>query len=166
MILARFFRLSTVVLSGLGALGYALEVQAQTQTSTLGVTANVVNDCSIAGGTIDFGTYTSGQDLTVPAEGTIAYSDCPAGAVNVALDGGQAASEVPRSMTDGNGNSLDYFIFQDAARTQYWGTGETAQSLTVDPSGTGSWIVYGRIIRDQIVPAGTYSDSVNITLTF
>ena len=70
------------------------------------------------------------------------------------------------TIRSGNGNELSYHIFQDAARTTFWGTGEASKTVEVEAGGDGSWEVYGRIIREQIVPPGTYSDSINITLTF
>jgi len=140
--------------------------RAATETSTLGITVDVVSACAIQGGTIDFGTYESGQIDTIPAVGTISYTGCPEGAANIALDGGQSGDEQSRAMTDGNGNQLNYRIFQDAARTTNWGTGVAAKTVAVEAGGVGSWEVYGRIIREQSVPAGTYADSINITITF
>ena len=140
--------------------------KAITETSQLGITADVISVCAIEGGTIDFGTYESGQLSTVPAVGTISYAGCPEGVANIALDAGQTGDEQARAMTDGNGNQLSYHIFQDAARTELWGTGEASKDVEVEAGGAGSWEVFGRIIREQAVPAGTYTDSINITLTF
>lgn len=140
--------------------------KAITENSTMSVTVDVVSACTIQGGTIDFGTYESGQSGTIPAVGTITYSGCPEGAANIALDAGQSGNEDERAMADGNGNELAYHIFQDAARTTFWGTGEASKTVDVETGGDGSWEVYGRIIREQVVPPGNYSDSINITLTF
>lgn len=144
----------------------ASSAKSATDTGVLNITVNVLQTCSVEGGSMDFGTYESNQADTVPAIGTITYNGCQAGTVNVALDGGQAASEEPRAMTDGQGNSLQYHIFQDAARTAIWGTGDRSQDVPVADGGSGTWELYGRIIRQQDVPAGSYTDSVNITVTF
>lgn len=147
--------------------GSCVSASAATDTATLSVSVTVQDTCSISGGSMDFGTYMSGQADTVPTIGAISYSGCAVGTtVNIELDGGQANSEIPRSMTDGNGNLLEYYIFQDAARTIYWGSGFLSKDVIVDNSGSGIWEVYGRIIREQTVPSGSYADSVNITLTF
>ena len=69
-------------------------------------------------------------------------------------------------MTDNGGNELNYHLFQDAARTTFWGTGDASKTVEVDESGTGTWEVYGRIIREQFVSPGTYTDSINVILTF
>ena len=141
-------------------------ILAGTDTGEVSVTVNVVEICSIAGGSLDFGTYESGQTGSLPAQGTITYSGCNPGTVNVALDGGQAGNENLRSMSDGNGNLLNYYIFKDAARTEIWGTDARSADLAVDASGSGTWTTYGRILRDQSVSAGTYSDAVHVTVTF
>lgn len=139
---------------------------AATATGLFAVTVNVQQNCTVDSGSLDFGTYLSGQADTVATTGSISYSNCNAATINVALDGGQAGDENNRAMTDGSGNSLNYVLFQDSARTVNWGTGANAPDLAVAAGGSGTWPVYGRIIREQSVPAGTYTDSVNITLTF
>lgn len=148
------------------ALASAPNAHAVTETGILSVVANVQQTCAIEGGSLDFGNYISGQGGTLPANGTITYTGCQVGTVNIALDAGQNGVETLRAMADGNGNILNYTIFQDLARTTLWGLAGNSSDVAVDASGSGTWPVYGRIIREQVVPAGTYTDSVNITLTF
>ncbi len=52
------------------------------------------------------------------------------------------------------------------ARTAIWGTGADAQVHVLLGTQSGSVTVYGRIPAGQVVPEGTYTDTVNITLTF
>ena len=61
---------------------------------------------------------------------------------------------------------MNYGIFRDSARTQNFGQGSDARMLTLTAAGSGNVSVYGRIPAGQAVPAGTYTDTVVITLDF
>ena len=71
-------------------------------------------------------------------------------------------------MTSGP-NSLDYNLYTDSNRTTVWGDG---LSSTATIAGTGSGInqtatIYGRITAGQTsAPAGSYADTVSVTLTY
>ena len=63
---------------------------------------------------------------------------------------------------------LSYSVYTTAARSTVWGDG-TASSATVAGTGTGgsqSVSAYGRIFSGQIVTAATYSDTINVTITY
>jgi spore coat protein U-like protein len=71
-----------------------------------------------------------------------------------------------RSMTSG-GNTLNYQIYKDSARTQVWGNGTDGNVLTVDlaadnaGNASGSSTMYGRILTGQTTaPTGSYSHSM------
>ncbi len=141
------------------------EAAGQTQTAVLSVTATVTTNCSISGGQLAFGTYVSGQSAALDAQGTINYVNCPQGVIKVELDNGQNASGGQRRMKSGN-SFLVYEIYKTNGRTTRWGAGAEALDLQILQAGSGSIAVYGRIPGGQQVPAGNYSDSVTITLTF
>ena len=128
------------------------------------VTATVQSGCSLTGGTLDFGTYTSGQSTAKDVTGKISFANCN-GNLSFELDGGQSGNVDQRKMKAGN-NTLAYQLFRNAARSNIFGTGARAQSYTLLVPGSGTLDVYGRIAANQVVPEGTYSDTVNITLTF
>lgn len=72
-----------------------------------------------------------------------------------------------RVMT-GGGNGLDYNLFSDPQHLTVWGDG-TSGSVTVNGAGTGSntaYTVYGLIPAQQNVPAGSYSDTITVTVTY
>lgn len=148
-----------ILIAGSGA-------QAGTDTGTLAVTVTVSDICSIDGGVLDFGTYSGGQSTALDAAGTISYVGCSAGTLTFALDGGSNGNVDDRKMENGGGNSLKYQLYRNSGRTQVWGTGNRALAMQLLLSGSGSIPVYGRIPGGQDAASGTYSDSVNVTLTF
>jgi spore coat protein U-like protein len=137
---------------------------AATDTDQLTVTATVRSGCALSGGTLNFGQYVSGQATDLDVTGTISYTNC-SGSLSFALDGGSSASITAREMRSG-ANRLTYQIYRNATRNAVWGTGSDAQGVTLLSTQSGSVTVYGRIPRSQTVPDGSYSDTVNITLTF
>jgi spore coat protein U-like protein len=139
---------------------------AGSDTDVLTVRVTVQEACSIAGSTIDFGTYSAGQQAALDAQGAVSYSGCAAGTLTIALDGGGAGTTANRAMTNGSGGSLNYQLFRNSARSQVWGSGAEAQQVVLLVPGAGNVPVYGRIPGSQNVAAGAYSDTVNVTLTF
>lgn len=144
-------------------LTFAATAEAGTATATLTVTASVRSGCSVENGSLDFGDYTAGQSGDLLGRGTIRVRNCP-GTVTIELDGGGSGNVMNRQLASG-ADRLNYQLFKDAARQQVWGTGADAHSIQILQS-DASLEVFGRIPGGQSVPAGTYSDSVTITMTF
>ena len=137
-----------------------------TETSQLTVTATVLSGCTLIGGTLDFGTYIAGQPGALDAAGQIGYVNCT-GVLTFELDGGQSGNVAARRMI-GADDTLEYQIYKTSARNSIWGTAGDAyqlQVLSATPI-SGNVTVHGRIAGGQSVPGGTYTDIVNITLTF
>jgi spore coat protein U-like protein len=66
-------------------------------------------------------------------------------------------------------NLLNYAVYTDSARSTVWGDGGAGATATIDGTGSGtaqSTTIYGRIPAGQTVPAGSYSDTVNVTVTY
>ena len=135
-----------------------------TDTDTLSVTATVMNACALNGGTMAFGQYLSGQTTNLDATGQINYANC-SGTLSFELDGGQAGDVNARKMLSGS-NALTYQLYRNSTRSSIWGTGANAQGLQLLQPLSGKIDVYGRIPSGQAVPAGSYTDTVNVTLTF
>jgi spore coat protein U-like protein len=66
-------------------------------------------------------------------------------------------------MADG-AERLLYELYQDAARQQEWGEDGDALSIQTTSADEETVQVYGLIPPDQDAPAGSYSDTVQITL--
>jgi len=156
----RFLGIAAVLAAAL-----PLPTLAATDTGQLQVTATVATGCAIGGGTLAFGEDQSGQSGNLDVDGSITYSNCN-GELLFELDGGQSNDVNARAMTSG-GNSLTYQIYRNSTRDLIAGEG-TANDigilLFVEQSGSVS--IYGRIPGGQSVAAGSYSDTVNITMTF
>ncbi|MGF1474353.1 MAG: spore coat U domain-containing protein [Geminicoccaceae bacterium] len=142
----------------------ALPVAAAQDTGTLGVTATVASNCAVAGGTLNFGTYTSGQNADLDAQTTISYTNC-AGTLTFELDGGASQDEAARTMVSGT-NALNYQLFRDSGYSQIFGSGGNSYELQLFVPFSGEIDVFGRIPGGQAVPIGDYADTVTITLTF
>jgi len=135
---------------------------AATATTTFTVSATVVAACSVSATSLAFGSYTGAGN--VDQTSTISVTCSNGTDYSVALNDGANASGSTRQMTAGGSNYLTYQMYSDAARTTVWnaaapvtGTGNgAAQSLTV----------YGRIPSGQSVAAGSYSDTVQVTVTY
>ena len=138
---------------------------APTTTGTLAVSAVVQGSCGLTGGTLNFGTYTSGQTNNLDVEGQLAFANCPTGNLVFELDGGASGNVNARKMTSG-GNNLTYQIYRNAGRSTVFGAGTNAYTEIRLIAGGGTIPVYGRIPGSQSVPAGNYADNVNVTLTF
>lgn len=139
---------------------------AGTSTDTLSIQVAVQNACSVGGTTIDFGTYSSGQQATLDAQGNITFSGCAAGTLTISLDGGNAGNVNGRSMSGGGGDSLSYQLYRNSARSQIWGTNGDALQQVLLAAGSGTITVFGRIPGGQEVASGGYTDVVNITMEF
>ena len=151
---------AAAALSGLAGIAVA-----GTDTDQLTVTATVQSGCALTGGSLDFGQYTSGQQNNLDVTGSINYVNCAAGNLTFALDGGGSGDVNNRKMSSAS-NKLIYQIFRDPNRTANWGTGTAAAVTQLLTAQSGKINVYGRIPSGQAVPAGTYTDTVTITLTF
>jgi spore coat protein U-like protein len=121
---------------------------------------------NITGDGIAFGTYNPFSATALDAAGTISFSCLPSIIAVVTLSRGSASTFAPREMRQG-AEVLQYNLYQDASRTVIWGDGTggtssyTALFLLSD-----SRPIYGRIFPRQSAAAGSYSDTVVITINF
>ena len=140
-------------------------VRAATDTAQLSVTATVESGCALTGGSLNFGTYVSGQTTNLDVNGTIGYSNCGPGTLTFELDDGLQFASSSRQMSSSN-DTLSYEIYRDSSRTSRWGSGTSAQQLQLFSTSSSQITVYGRIPANQAATAGSYNDTVTITLTF
>jgi spore coat protein U-like protein len=134
------------------------------ETDILTVRAVILGACNVTGGVLDFGIY-EGQTIDQTAE--ITYSCDPAAAVTIALGEGNNF-QGNRRLVIGAVSFLNYFLYQDGARTIEWGNapGSNFAPLVISEVVTsGAATVYGSLPGDQDLNPGVYEDSVLITLT-
>ncbi|MGR9116062.1 MAG: Csu type fimbrial protein [Gammaproteobacteria bacterium] len=143
-------------------------VQSATTTTTFQVTATINDTCVVSATDLAFGVF----DPTATSDNTSTITvTCTQGtSYSIGLNAGttSGATVTTRQMSDGGTGLLDYSLFSDAARTVNWG--DTVATDTVDVvSASGSpenHTVFGRIALGQFQPAGNYSDTITVTVTF
>lgn len=149
---------------------------AATDTSDMAVSIEIQNACEITANPLDFGVQT-GVDAAID-DATTVELDCSAIDSDVAISfdvgAGSAATFASRKMTNANGDTIDYSLFVDSARTSPLGDGIDGAALVTDRDGnsgsTGTvqtFDVYGRVFASQgPKPVGSYTDTVVATVEF
>ena len=122
--------------------------------------------CSLNVSGVNFGNYDYLNNAALHSTGNI-FVNCPSGVeYNIVLSANTGTS-TQRIMGSG-AHSLNYNLFSTANHAFVWGDA-TNGSVAVSDSGTGDTInhvVYGRIPPHQNVPAGSYSDTITVVITF
>lgn len=151
-------------------------------TTTFTVTATLTNGCVFGSslssptsnlGTINFGTMTaldSNVDtVSTAGAGSVVVTCTPGATVSIAMDYGIHGGNATRRFMQNSANSdtLGYQLFRDANRSQVWGNGALVMSIPSFPSTTQTYPVYARLYAVTTLPsAGTYTDTVTVTLTY
>lgn len=164
-------RPTTAIALGLCASAFAAPASAGTQNTNLTVNATVTANCTVTADPVNFGSVDTLNATAVTGTGTVTVTCTNGTGWTAAADAGEAtgASFGTRKMRSGAGDVLNYTLFTDAGRTTVWGDG-SGTTATVGNTGSGSaqpFTVYGRIPGGQSsAPAGSYSDRVNVTITY
>ncbi len=145
---------------------------AATSTTTFTVGATVADSCSVTANALSFGSIDPLVNATTNTDATTTIDvTCANGTTyDVGLDAGGAtgATVTTRAMTDGVSGALSYSLYSDTGRTTNWGN--TVDTDTVSGTGTGAaqtLTVYGRVPSGQeTAPTGTYTDTINVTVTY
>lgn len=143
-----------------------LPAVAATASSSFAVTATVVGACAITTTGLAFGSYAASQ---LDGSGTLLVTCTNGTPYVVALDAGtgSGASTAVRKMSGPASQSLDYMLYQDAARTVSWGNSAGVDTWSGSGSGAVQTLpVYGRIPAAQAAGAGSYSDTVTVTVSY
>ncbi|MGS0741488.1 Csu type fimbrial protein [Glaciimonas sp. GG7] len=128
---------------------------------------------SLVGAGIAFGSYASPGSANSDSTGTVRITCNGVGlfvSYTVTLGTG-SGSYANRTLKSG-ANFLNYNMYVDATRLQVWGNGNAgtyalgnSYLIGFGPV-TNNYTVYGRIPGSQSKPAGTYTDSVIVTVTY
>lgn len=129
--------------------------------------------CTISVGGVAFGNYDPGS--ASPDDGTallIVACVSTENSVLTALGAGGSGSYATRRMSNGASN-LNYNLYTNSARTIVWGNGSGGSSTVTLTGGIllggtryFTRTVYGRIPAGQNVSAGSYGDTIVVTITF
>ena len=145
---------------------------AATATTTFGVSATVLSNCTVAATALNFGNYT-------PGTGPLAVSTpisvrCTRGTpFTVALNGGTTAGGTisQRLMTNGT-DTLQYNLYTSVALATIFGDGTTGATSVGTGAGLASAVtvnVFGQLpdnAANQGVSTGAYTDTINVTVTY
>jgi spore coat protein U-like protein len=131
------------------------------------VTATAGGSCAVDATSMTFGSHADLEN-NLDATNTISIK-CPSGTdYTIGLNGGLSGATDPtdRRLSSGQ-NAISYGIYRDNARTQPWG--DAIGSNTMSGTGNGSFqdfTAYGRIPSQPTGPAGTYDDTIVVTVTY
>ena len=139
----------------------------RTATFTFTVSATVAANCLVSATNLGFGAV-GVLSTNVDAASQINVTCTPLSAYNIGLNYGQHSSAPGvRNMQSGAGSRVLYGIYQNAGRTQPWGT--LADGIARAASGLGSsqaFPVFGRVPPQATPPPGLYSDTIIVTVTY
>jgi len=126
-------------------------------------------NCSISTTSVSFGSYDVFNSTPTDTTGTVSITCTGNANVTITLSKGASSTFNPRTL-NGGADTLNYNLYRDAARTTIWGdgTGSTATytQVGVPNNTTQNLTIYARIPAAQDVRAGTYTDSVTVTVDF
>ncbi len=121
---------------------------------------------------VSFGSYDVFDVFPLDSAGGLTFVCQGVGAADtivIDLGRGNAGTFLPRQML-GVGTALTYNLYLDAARSAIWGDGTSGSSHygPVTPtSGIGVTVpIYGRVPARQNVAAGSYADTIVVTIVF
>jgi len=147
----------------------------------LGVQLVISDGCEISGGvttptgnsfgTLDFGTHGGSIINTLRAQSAANSGGLEINCTNalpytIAIDDGTNADSLStqRRLTDGSGNYINYNLYQDSTYSALWASA-TPRSF-VGTGGDTSLIFYGAIPGGQSAAAGSYTDTVTVTVAW
>jgi spore coat protein U-like protein len=169
------------MLAGLG-LALASQAQAATVTGSINSTLTLISACQVNGssgtsglnfGALNFGTqdalFVTANAQVLGGGGGAMSILCSAGTVPVVkvragLHDGQSSGGT-RALADGAGNFVPYDLYTDTGRTTLLAIDGT---ITL-PTSTGvaqTVNLYGKAVGKAGLPAGVYSDTISVELSF
>ena len=155
--------------AGLSAISYAA-----TATGTMTVSTTVAMSCTISAGAMTFASYDPTASADNDATATITSTCTSGGAAVITMGQGNAdksgstdASPLRAMFNAGITEELLYQVYSDSAGGTVWGnTAATGKAITADGTAQ-AFTAHGRIPKNQTgITAGTFTDSVAVTLTY
>lgn len=144
---------------------------AATTTSSLSASATVTANCTASTTAVAFGSVNVISGSNVDGTGGLSVT-CTSGtawAASANAGSGTGASLATRKMANGT-NMLNYVLYTDSARTTVWGDGVGGTTATISGTGSGAAqasTIYARVPSGQTsLPAGSYADTVTVTVTY
>ena len=169
-------KIKLAVLSAIvaGSMGLSATSYAAVATGTMAVSTSVLMSCTIGAGAMTFSSYDPSASSDNDATATITSTCTSGGAAKITMSQGGASrpgstDTVPLRAMKTAGDFpefLGYHLYTDDDRAIVWGNDDASgRAITADGSAQ-TFTAYGRIPKEQVVGAGTFSDSVAVTLTY
>ncbi len=126
--------------------------------------------CTLSATAVSFGVYDVFQVSPTDSTGSITYRCAPQDKnITITISQGSSATFTPRALRNGV-DVLDYNLFTTAGFAEVWGdgTGGTQTYFVKNAPNNQDTVltVYARIPAGQDARAGTYGDSVVVTLEY
>lgn len=162
--------IKAILVAAMGVAFAGSVLAADQATDTFTVTATVAASCKVTATDLDFGAY---DPLAVALDGTSTITaTCTAQtpyAIGLSAGNGTATTITTRAMTgdDVGTTQLEYELYTDLSRSAIWG--ESVGTTVAQSALTGgalNYTVYGQIPASQYVPAASYVDTINVTVTY
>ena len=157
--LSKFLLAAAVATAAVVAPGFA---QAQTATANMIVSATVAKSCVVSGpaAAIDFGAYDPVSTAQQSAQGTISVRCVRGTGYSIALSSNNGFSMI------GNGTSIGYAILQPDGATSWTASPVVVAASAINSSAPRPYVATVRPVIGADVPAGNYSDTVLVTVTY
>ncbi|HEX7817201.1 spore coat U domain-containing protein [Dyella sp.] len=128
------------------------------------VSANVNKTCNVSADTLTF-PATGVLDGVVDSTTTV-HTQCTNGtSYQIGLDNGRNASGTRRMA--GGGEFINYELYKDASRSTRWGNTYGADTVAATGNGAVQNVtVYGRVPAQTTPGAGTYSDTITVSVYY
>lgn len=120
--------------------------------------------CTVSSPGVAFGVYDPLAPAPTDGVGNIAISCDEVASYTIALGHGRGNYH-SRAMRNGY-EALRYNLYTSPLRNMVWGDGSADTGTVSDTAANGNYAVYGQIGERQNVTAGTYSDTLTITITY
>lgn len=161
--------LSTALVAVMATVAFVPAAHAATTTADMQVQIVIQNACDIstAPGAMDFATHASNEATAIAAQQAFEVTCTPGAAYTVGFSGGAAADVAARTMTDGT-NTVGYQLYKEVAHTNVWGLAGADLASATGNGTAQNFTVYGAVPTgtNLNVPAGTYVDTVTLSVTF
>ncbi len=172
IISARNVALPALVFAAFLAQPASAQTTGGTAGGSMGASAVVTANCAVSSTPVTFDNVDVTKGLAVTGMGGISVI-CTSGTDwSASADAGEGADATLaiRQMSDGD-ETLNYALYTDTTRETIWGDGVgEGTTETIDDTGSGSAqtkVIYGKVLAgQQSVVAGSYSDTVTVTVTY
>lgn len=130
------------------------------------VTASYLATCTVVGGNMDFGSAIATLSSPIDASASLSTTCSASSPYTIGLGDGLAATGAMQRNLSFDTHRISYHLYQNVARTTPWGNAVGDRVAGTGSGSAQSHTVYGRIPPQSTPAAGTYTDTVIVTVTY